>query len=67
MTVEDIIDELGGNVEVGSRLRINTSTICMWKNKGWVPLKYWEKLIRLSKNEISAEDLYYAYKKSQRG
>lgn len=64
MTVDAIIDELGGTGAVADLLGVSASTVSSWRSRGSIPSEHWLSLARHSVAEgkgISLELLAEAH------
>jgi hypothetical protein len=59
MTVDGIIDSLGGTTQVASALSVAKSTVSTWRARRSIPPEYWSALVRLDagRNEVTLEGL----------
>lgn len=59
MTVDDIIDSLGGTSRVASELSLAKSTVSSWRARKAIPPEYWSALSRLDegRNVVTLEAL----------
>jgi len=53
--ITDLFKLAGGSIHIASALNINQFTVERWARSG-IPIKYWDKLIKLYK--VSVADLY---------
>lgn len=60
ITVDDIVKLCGGTMELAHTLQLNYNTILAWKRKKDIPKRYWAALIKLTKDKVDLEDLYFA-------
>ncbi len=59
MTVDSIIDALGGTSQVAAALSVAKSTVSTWRSRRAIPPEYWSALVRLDagKGQVSLEGL----------
>lgn len=63
-TISKIIDDLGGNAIVATKLGVGASTISECKRRNSLPVKYWPGLLRIAAEadvSISEKDLVSAH------
>jgi hypothetical protein len=46
MSVEAIINELGGTAAVAEAVGTNSSTVCNWRTRKRIPADWWPALVR---------------------
>ena len=59
MNITEIIEALGGQVAVAYKMGVSQSTVYKWEHSG-VPYWHWRKIIKLSKDKYTLEDLMAA-------
>jgi len=59
MTVDTIIDSLGGTTQLASSLSVAKSTVSTWRARRAIPPEYWSALVKLDggRNEVTLEAL----------
>lgn len=59
MTVDGIIDSLGGTTQVALALSLGKSTVSSWRARRAIPPEYWSALVKLDagRNEVTLEIL----------
>ena len=65
MTIEELIDSVGGEQLVAYHLDLHQQTVRRWAHSG-IPEHHWRRLIDLSRDELSAEDLLEANEQMRR-
>lgn len=51
MSVETIIDDLGGTAAVAEGVGTNVSTVCNWRTRKRIPADWWPALVRIGKRK----------------
>ena len=55
--ITEIIEDMGGAPALAVLLGQSTAVVCNWRNRGTIPRRYWQQIIRESGGAVTAARL----------
>lgn len=55
--ITEIIEDMGGAPALATLIHVSTAVVCNWRNRGTIPRRYWQQIIRESGGAVTAARL----------